>query len=72
MWELELVFYISSHSFNLFFVIFLRGLFSGILSILCAKAGAAKVYAVEASKIASVARAEVRENNVEDIVEVRL
>lgn len=45
-------------------------IFIGILSILCAKAGASKVYAVEACKIAAIAKAEVRENNVEDIVTV--
>ncbi|WOK97941.1 protein arginine N-methyltransferase PRMT10 [Canna indica] len=43
---------------------------SGILAIWCAQAGARKVYAVEATKMADHARELVRGNNVDDIVEV--
>ncbi|THU52453.1 hypothetical protein C4D60_Mb10t04140 [Musa balbisiana] len=43
---------------------------SGILAIWCAQAGARKVYAVEATKMADHARLLVKGNNVEDIVEV--
>lgn len=44
---------------------------TGILSIFCAQAGAKKVYAVEASKLHEVAREVVKENNFENVVEVR-
>ncbi|XP_078169977.1 protein arginine methyltransferase 10 [Carex rostrata] len=43
---------------------------SGILAIWCAQAGARKVYAVEATKMADHARELVKGNGVEDIVEV--
>ncbi|XP_073994642.1 arginine methyltransferase 8 isoform X2 [Rhodnius prolixus] len=44
---------------------------TGILSIFCAQAGAKKVYAVEASpKLIPILKAVVRDNGVEDIVEV--
>lgn len=43
---------------------------SGILAIWCAQAGARKVYAVEATKMADHARDLVKGNGVEDIVEV--
>lgn len=43
---------------------------TGILSIFCAQAGAAKVYAIEASKIANIARDVVKENGFENIIEV--
>ncbi|CAB3370605.1 Hypothetical predicted protein [Cloeon dipterum] len=43
---------------------------TGILSLFCAQAGAKKVYAVEASKIASIALENVKENNFADVVEV--
>ncbi|PKA64559.1 Protein arginine N-methyltransferase PRMT10 [Apostasia shenzhenica] len=43
---------------------------SGILAIWSAQAGARKVYAVEATKMADHAKALVQANNVEDIVEV--
>lgn len=43
---------------------------TGILSIFCAQAGAAKIYAIEASKIADIARAVVKENGFESIIEV--
>lgn len=43
---------------------------TGILSVLCAKAGAAKVFAVEASNIAKLAYEVVRENELEHIVQV--
>ena len=42
----------------------------GILSIFCAQAGAKKVYAVEASRLARVAKEVVTENNFDDIIEV--
>ncbi|KAJ6648288.1 putative protein arginine N-methyltransferase 6.1 [Pseudolycoriella hygida] len=43
---------------------------TGILSVLSAKAGAKKVYAVEASNIAEIARQTVKENNYENVIEV--
>ncbi|XP_037025585.1 protein arginine N-methyltransferase 6 isoform X2 [Bradysia coprophila] len=43
---------------------------TGILSVLCAKAGAKRVYAVEASNIAEIARQTVKENNYENVIEV--
>ncbi|KAL5538200.1 hypothetical protein UlMin_045793 [Ulmus minor] len=43
---------------------------SGILAIWSAQAGARKVYAVEATKMAEHARALVKANNLEDFVEV--
>lgn len=43
---------------------------TGILSIFCAQAGAKKVYAVEASNIAQIARQIVKENGFESIIEV--
>lgn len=43
---------------------------SGILSIFCAQAGASKVYAIEASKIAELAREMVKENGFDNIIEV--
>lgn len=44
--------------------------FSGILSLFMAQAGAKKVFAVEASKMAEVAANNVKENNLENIIEV--
>ncbi|KAF0760567.1 putative protein arginine N-methyltransferase 6 [Aphis craccivora] len=43
---------------------------TGILSIFCAQAGATKVFAVEASKTAEIARQLVAENHFSDIIEV--
>ncbi|KAM3963332.1 arginine methyltransferase 8 [Aphomia sociella] len=43
---------------------------TGILSIFCAQAGAKKVYAVEASNLAKLAKEIVKENNFEDVIEV--
>ncbi|CAH0724384.1 unnamed protein product, partial [Brenthis ino] len=43
---------------------------TGILSIFCAQAGAKKVYAIEASKLAFLARETVKENNYDNIIEV--
>ncbi|XP_044745394.1 protein arginine N-methyltransferase 6 [Coccinella septempunctata] len=43
---------------------------TGILSIYCAQAGAAKVYAVEASSIYEVAKSIVKENKFENVIEV--
>lgn len=43
---------------------------SGILAIWSAQAGARKVYAVEATKMADHARALVKANNLDHIVEV--
>lgn len=43
---------------------------SGILAIWSAQAGARKVYAVEATKMAEHARELIKANNVQDVVEV--
>ncbi|CAG9802184.1 unnamed protein product [Chironomus riparius] len=43
---------------------------TGILSIFAAQAGAKKVFAVEASKLADLSREIVKENNFEDVIEV--
>lgn len=43
---------------------------TGILSIFCAQAGAAKVYAVEASNIANLAKKNVKQNGFESVIEV--
>lgn len=43
---------------------------TGILSIFCAQAGAAKVYAIEASNIAELAREIVKDNGLEHVIEV--
>lgn len=45
---------------------------TGILSIFCAQAGAKKVYTVEASNLASLARELVKENNFQNVIEVRI
>ncbi|XP_022824286.1 protein arginine N-methyltransferase 6 [Spodoptera litura] len=43
---------------------------TGILSIFCAQAGAKKVFAVEASNLANLAKEIVKENNFENVIEV--
>jgi protein arginine N-methyltransferase 1 len=43
---------------------------TGILSLFAARAGAAKVYAVECSNIVTMCRQIVKDNNYEDVVEV--
>ncbi|XP_058447168.1 protein arginine N-methyltransferase 6 [Malaya genurostris] len=43
---------------------------TGILSIFCAQAGARKVYAVEASNLARLAREVVEENSFNEIIEI--
>jgi len=43
---------------------------SGILSLFAAKAGAKKVYAIEASNLANLCRSIVHRNNYEDVIEV--
>ncbi|XP_026742167.1 protein arginine N-methyltransferase 6 [Trichoplusia ni] len=43
---------------------------TGILSVFCAQAGAKKVYAVEASNIADIAKDVVKENKWEHVIEV--
>ncbi|KAJ8717836.1 hypothetical protein PYW07_005766 [Mythimna separata] len=43
---------------------------TGILSIFCAQAGAKKVFAVEASNLANLAKEIVKENKFENIIEV--
>ncbi|XP_051159310.1 protein arginine N-methyltransferase 6 [Leptopilina boulardi] len=43
---------------------------TGILSIFCAQAGAKKVYAIEASQVAKIAKEVVIENNFTDVIEV--
>ncbi|ETN66844.1 protein arginine n-methyltransferase [Anopheles darlingi] len=43
---------------------------TGILSIFCAQAGARKVYAVEASNLARLAREVIKENNFQDVIDV--
>lgn len=45
---------------------------TGILSIFCAQAGAKKVYAVEASNLAFLAKEIIKENNFEEVIEVSL
>lgn len=44
---------------------------TGILSIFCAQAGAKKVFAVEASNLANLAKEIVKENKFENVIEVR-
>lgn len=43
---------------------------TGILSIFCAQAGAKKVYAVDASNLAQLAKEIVKENGFENVIEV--
>lgn len=43
---------------------------TGILSVFCAQAGASRVFAVEASRTAEIARKLVDENHFSDIIEV--
>ena len=43
---------------------------TGILSVFCAQAGAARVYAVEASNVAEIAAEVVKENGFEEVVTV--
>ena len=43
---------------------------SGILSLFCRKAGARKVYAVEASPLANILKEIVKVNQAEDVIEV--
>lgn len=43
---------------------------TGILSIFCAQAGAKKVYAVEASDLANLAKEVVKENGFDEVIEV--
>ncbi|XP_055598700.1 uncharacterized protein LOC129748212 isoform X2 [Uranotaenia lowii] len=43
---------------------------TGILSIFCAQAGARKVFAVDASNVARLAREVVRENGFEEVIDV--
>jgi predicted RNA methylase len=43
---------------------------AGILSMLCAQAGAAMVYAVEASALANIIPRVAKENNFSDVIKV--
>ncbi|XP_064211841.1 protein arginine N-methyltransferase 6 isoform X1 [Tribolium castaneum] len=43
---------------------------TGILSVFCAQAGAAKVYAVEASNVSKIAREVIKENGFDKVIEV--
>lgn len=43
---------------------------TGVLSIFCAIAGAKKVYAIEASDVADLAKSVVRENKFQNIIQV--
>lgn len=43
---------------------------TGILSMFCARAGAKKVYAVDASEVAFKAERNVKENGLENVVQV--
>lgn len=45
---------------------------TGILSVFCAQADAKKVYAVEASNLANLAREIVKENGFENVIEVSI
>ena len=65
--------YLTNRNF-LFFCYFLnkKKLPTGILSLFCAQAGAAKVYAVEASGLANVTREVVAKNGFSHVIEVRI
>ena len=65
--------YLTNRNF-LFFCYFLnkKKLPTGILSLFCAQAGAAKVYAVEASGLANVTREVVAKNLFSHVIEVRI
>jgi hypothetical protein len=43
---------------------------AGVLSVLCAQAGAATVYAVEASVLANIIPRVAKENNFSDVIKV--
>lgn len=43
---------------------------TGILSMFCAKAGAKKVYAVDASNISVLAKDIIKDNHLDDVIEV--
>lgn len=43
---------------------------TGFLAIMCAQAGARKVYAVEASNLSKLAKEIIKENKLEEIIEV--
>lgn len=45
---------------------------TGILSVFCAQAGAKKVYAVEASNLALLAKDIVKENKLENVIEASI
>lgn len=45
---------------------------TGILSVFCAQAGAAKVYAVEASNVSKIAQEVVKENGFDKVIEVSI
>ena len=45
---------------------------SGILSLFCKRAGAKKVYAVEASPLAKILKDVIRVNQAEDVIEVQI
>lgn len=43
---------------------------TGILSVFCAQAGAAKVYAIEASRVSDLAKQLIDENHFSHVIEV--
>lgn len=45
---------------------------TGILSVLCAQAGALRVYAVEASEVFRIAEEIVKENKFESVIQVEI
>ena len=60
----------AQYNYNIFLTLDV-GAGTGILSLFCAKAGAKKVYAVEASDMAKTLRDVISKNSCENIVEVR-
>ena len=60
----------TQYNYNIFLTLDV-GAGTGILSLFCSKAGAKKVYAVEASDMAKTLRDVISKNGCENIVEVR-
>ena len=60
----------TQYNYNIFLNLHV-GAGTGILSLFCAKAGAKKVYAVEASDMAKTLKDVISKNGCENIVQVR-